>query len=98
MRPIDADALKTHVCEMCDDGQRECKGDESCAILCWINDMPTIEAEPVRHGRWEYRHADDWMFCTACGADAEGNYDEPLETDFCPHCGADMREECDDNA
>lgn len=48
MRPIDSAALKIHVCEMCDDGQRECKGDKSCAILCWINDMPTIEHEPVR--------------------------------------------------
>lgn len=48
MRSIDADALKTHVCDMCDDGQRECKGDESCAILCWINDMPTIEPEQRR--------------------------------------------------
>ena len=37
---IDRDELKKHVCDMCDDGQRECKGDESCAILCWINDMP----------------------------------------------------------
>ena len=55
-----------------------------------VKKQPTIEAEPVRHGRWEYRHADDWMFCTACGADAEGNYDEPLETDYCPHCGARM--------
>lgn len=53
----------------------------------YVNAMPTFEPE-VRHGRWEYRHADDWMFCTACGADAEGNYDEPLETDYCPHCGA----------
>lgn len=42
MRLIDADALKIHVCDMCDDGQRECKGDESCAILCWINDMPAV--------------------------------------------------------
>lgn len=43
MQPIDAIALKEHICNMCDDGERECKGDESCAILCWVNDMPTIE-------------------------------------------------------
>lgn len=61
-----------------------------------IYEAPTIGAEPVRHGRWEYRHADDWMFCTACGADAEGNYDEPLETDYCPHCGARMDGGADD--
>ena len=52
MRPIDADALKEHICNMCDDGERECKGDESCAILCWVNDMPTVEATPIRRGRW----------------------------------------------
>lgn len=46
---------------------------------------------PVKYGEWEYRHANDWMFCTACGADAEGDCGEPLETDFCPNCGAKMR-------
>lgn len=67
MRPIDADALKTHVCEMCDDGQRECKGDESCAILCWINDMPTIEAEPVRKPKMseaDRKKCEEW--CKDC--------------------------------
>lgn len=53
-------------------------------------DFPTIEAEPVRHGRWNYRHEDDWCYCTACGTDAEGSDGECLETDYCPHCGARM--------
>lgn len=61
-----------------------------------IDQMPTIEAEPVRHGRWNYRHEDDWCYCTACGTDAEGSDGECLETDFCPHCGADMREVSED--
>lgn len=52
--------------------------------------MPEIEAEPVRHGRWNYRHEDDWCYCTACGTDAEGSDGECLETDYCPHCGARM--------
>lgn len=43
-----------------------------------------------KRGEWEYRHADDWMFCTACGADAEGDCGEPLETNYCPNCGARM--------
>ena len=91
MRPIDADALKVHVCNMCDDGQRECKGDESCAILCWINEMPTIEAEPVRHGRWipakdvkKWVSSDKFVLCTEC---------EKLnsrKSNFCPNCGAKM--------
>lgn len=43
-----------------------------------------------RHGRWNYRHEDDWCYCTACGTDAEGSDGECLETDYCPHCGARM--------
>lgn len=83
MRPIDADALKTHVCDMCDDGQRECKGDESCAILCWINDMPTIEAEPVRHGRW-IKQENGMNVCSACEAKRVSRFN------FCGNCGAKM--------
>lgn len=90
MRLIDADALKTHVCDMCDDGQRECKGDESCTILCWINDMPTIEAESVRHGRW-IKQENGLNLCSVCGVTKVSHLP------FCGHCGADMREECADN-
>ena len=61
-----------------------------------IYEAPTIEAEPVRHGRWNYRHEDDWCYCTACGTDAEGSDGECLETDFCPHCGARMDGGADD--
>lgn len=55
----------------------------------FVKEMPTIEPE-VRHGRWNYRHDDDWCYCTACGADAEGDCGEPLETLYCPSCGARM--------
>lgn len=98
MRPIDADALKTHVCEMCDDGQRECKGDESCAILCWINDMPTIEPE-VRHGRWIQSDALDYKdpngvihvhgMCSCCRLIYDFR-DMTSRFKFCPDCGARM--------
>ena len=91
MRPIDADALKVHVCNMCDDGQRECKGDESCAILCWIDDMPTIEVEPVRRGRWIWFESEGTYIhlrkCSECG-----NIKNQEETNFCPNCGAQMDE------
>lgn len=89
MRPIDADALKTHVCNMCDDGQRECKGDESCAILCWINDMPTIEAEPIKYGRWEdIPGMERTVFCSECLAAA--NKELANKYICCPFCGARM--------
>lgn len=46
VRLIDANALKVHMCNMCDGGDRECKGDESCALLVWVSDMPTIKSAP----------------------------------------------------
>jgi hypothetical protein len=104
MRPIDADALKAHVCDMCDDGQRECKGDEFCAILCWINDMPTIEPE-VRHGRWIKSDALDYKdpnggihihgMCSCCRLIYDFR-DMTSRFKFCPDCGADMREVSED--
>lgn len=100
-RLIGANALKIHVCDMCDDGQRECKGDESCAILCWINDMPTIEAKPVRHGRWlpvESAHDTRIAKCSICGFwqksngnDKTGNYHiHKAVYRYCAACGAKM--------
>lgn len=92
MRLIDADALMEKVCGNCQGN--DCVPDATdtvygCELAEIINQMPTIKPE-VRHGEWEYRHADDWMFCTACGADAEGDCGEPLETLYCPNCGARM--------
>lgn len=52
-----------------------------------IRDAPTIDAEPVRHGKW----IDDsngiegaWNYCSVCGEQAIDLYD------FCPNCGAKM--------
>ena len=53
-----------------------------------IANAPTIEAEPVRHGRWiytEYETGHAELQCSECG---EGVYNK---TKFCPNCGADMR-------
>lgn len=55
-----------------------------------IGEIKEVDTEPVRHGRWNYRHEDDWCYCTACGTDAEGSDGECLETDYCPHCGVRM--------
>lgn len=61
-----------------------------CVEFRTIKQLPAIEAKPVRHGRWDYRHEDDWCYCSVCGTDAEGSDGECLETDYCPHCGARM--------
>ena len=55
-----------------------------------IQGMPTIDAEPVRHGHWT--HAG---YCSVCDGEQLGRtdeYGESLDTSYCPHCGAKMDE------
>lgn len=101
MRPIDADALKEHICNSCDGGERECKGDESCALLVWVNDMPTIEAEPVRQGEWIIKPHGTYnqlrAYCSYCGKHSGigGIISNQLKP-YCPNCGAEMKvKKCD---
>lgn len=64
-------------------------------VEAYVAEMPTIEAEPVRHGRWiptEYdSYADgapvwDKWECSECGH--EHNGEEDTLTAFCPDCGS----------
>lgn len=43
-----------------------------------------IDAEPVRHGRWGYKHFSSEPHCSLCLAEY------PIETNYCPNCGARM--------
>ena len=63
-------------------------------IADMIYDAPTVDAEPVRHGRWINKGyittaygSIDTGECSACGA-----VDVPIEPydDYCPNCGAKM--------
>lgn len=50
-----------------------------------IRSMPTIDADPVVHGRWvDAHHFTSSCKCTICGAVYVN------ETAYCPHCGAKM--------
>lgn len=52
---------------------------------------PTIEAEPVLHGRWEWITEDIYR-CTNCGT--TNHVKEVMgkpDYNYCPECGADMR-------
>lgn len=61
-------------------------------------DMPTIEAEPVRHGRWieqEAPNMDIYYDCSACGEPfcfIDGSPTDNLYT-YCPNGGAKMDKE-----
>ena len=56
-----------------------------------LDGLPVIEAEPVRHGRWEERYVNlgvcaKGIFCSECNFSPFG-----WVYNYCPNCGADMR-------
>lgn len=59
-----------------------------------LSKVPTVDAEPVRHGHW-INHFDD-LFpeestqeCSVCHAEQMGTM---LNDNYCPNCGAKMDE------
>ena len=73
-------ALK-NICKYC--SEPKCKKNE-CMVFAGIKDPPTIEAEPVRHGRWIPHRIASSSMCSECKKCAA------FETPYCPHCGARM--------
>ena len=52
-----------------------------------LDEQPTIDAVPVRHGHWEYIGGYGYQYrCSNCILCVE------YKTNFCPHCGAVMDE------
>lgn len=62
----------------------------------WVEVQPSVEAEPVRHGRWidETFKPTGLVFhpyvCDQCGCHSESNFT------YCPDCGARMDGEQND--
>lgn len=93
---IDADKLKSYFAPTLT-GRTEYSADE---ILLTIVSMPTVDAEPVRHGRWkpmDLTYGRSIYYCTNCGESAEVPTDmgKPIYM-FCPNCGAKMDGEGED--
>lgn len=69
-----------------------------CDAINKVLELPTIESEPVRNGRW----IND-TFCSECKrfpVDVSVSISNQELTKYfsrCPHCGAHMREGCADN-
>ena len=58
-----------------------------CALR--VRNAPTIEAEPVRYGRWIVRGQD--IYCSECNDESLYNpFGASKFSDFCPNCGARM--------
>lgn len=83
MRMIDADALREAVKQ---------KGTASELIWCVaeIDRAPTIEAEPVRHGRWV--KDGDFLICLNCESEIDVKNSLGVENrkEYCPNCGLKM--------
>ena len=92
-RLIDADALKEYIdcghlrnpCEVCF---------SELDVVNLIDAQPTIDAEPVRHGKWiplyngEYKGGAYWFECSECKAVVTGGLQSGNR--FCKGCGARM--------
>ena len=101
MRLIDADRLKELFTFTCTGGGL--LGKISNMIIEWacsfVDEMPTIEAEPVRHGRWIIhqvigicgsptgRHFGE---CSECGFITREWWNIMPQMNFCERCGASM--------
>jgi len=55
-------------------------------------DMPTIEVEPVKHGRWEeHPHQYGFVRCSVCrDCNIWGEWADGKKWNYCPNCGAKM--------
>ena len=63
--------------------------DERTQMKLMIADAPTIDAEPIRHGKWEL--AEDGWYCSACKLYPPFDCDpEEKGIPYCPNCGCRM--------
>ena len=92
MRLIDGDELiELLLSTAITDKQRE----YSECVQYAVEKMPTVDAVPVRHGRWIRVYSRPGVFkylgwtCDQCGQ-RTGNEYAPQWYKFCPNCGARM--------
>lgn len=67
--------------------ETEAKAEYACLMLENIDAQPTIEAEPIKRGRW-IKISDTMLQCSKCCEYVRGTF--PLGINYCPHCGAHM--------
>ena len=96
-RLIDADALKADIEQfnrpLCDDYHM--KHYVLNQIITDIENQPTVDAVPVRHGKWKLIRMEDngdgFYTCSNCD---RGDIHSPLvNVPYCWYCGARMDEE-----
>lgn len=102
MRLIDADKLRKDVLDLpnCYNGFSDTY--DKAMIVDLVDEQPTVEAEPIRHGHWisACQTKFDKLFfprmfkCSVCGnyLDFDGINAGWGDTNWCPNCGAKMDE------
>lgn len=105
MRLIDANRLKQNVLdwEDCYNGFSDTY--DKARIIDEIDAQPTIEAEPVRHGKWIECESENGIYfhkCSECGQRDmyQGSFAEwgvrgfsfYFKRRYCPFCGANLHE------
>lgn len=92
MRLIDADALNTGVALfMAENAYLNMTALDALKMVAeWIQEAPTIEAEPVRHGEWRIFKDGCVLLaeCSECGTVQSGI--AAAQWDYCPMCGCRM--------
>jgi hypothetical protein len=89
MRLIDAVAYRREL-----EREKKCErtGDVLMGLeiaIADLGDMPTIDAEPVKHSQWKYYRKQGKAVCMTC------SFERNLDDNFgravaCPNCGARM--------
>ena len=92
MRLIEADKLKKSMERMLCTGKDPLKERYTYDVVCCvIDEAPSVDAEPVKHGRWVengYACGEIEWTCTACGNTEWRVSSGRLK--WCPFCGVKM--------
>ena len=89
MRPIDADALKSAFNTDVQNVMISWNTDLLQLLMIEIDEAPTLDVEPVRHGRWENYPGHIYRRCSLCKVE----WEKPkfnIRANYCPNCGAKM--------
>lgn len=97
-RLIDVDAFKIEFCEKCNNVSCDAPlTNTDCFTMYMLDNAPTVEAEPARHGKWiEWNGMDipenhGRHKCSICGEFAiKPKYGEEILTKRCNNCDAKM--------
>jgi len=58
-------------------------------IINRVEAMQTVDAEPVRHGKWIFNKEKRTWECSECHCPTDSIFDKS-KTNYCPDCGAKM--------